>query len=347
MLSSTAKKLLTALGILLAICLGAKYVLPVAMPFLLGGLLALAAEPVVSLAHGRLKLSRGWAAGIGVGATLALLAGLLYLLGALMVKEAGKLAAAMPELVTTASGGLTVLRDWLLDMSGHTPDGIQPVLTQTVQALFDDSSALMTQVTSKIPTVLTSVLSGVPNGALSIGTGLLASFLISARLPKIKAYITRRIPAQWKAQYLPVLQRVRRSLGGWLKAQGILAAVTYGIVALGFLLLRVPYGLLWALLIAALDAVPMLGTGLVLVPWAAVSLLQREPLRAIGLLCIFGAATITRSTLEPRLVGRQLGLDPLVTLAALYAGYRLWGFWGLIAAPILATAVTSLWRPAR
>lgn len=347
MLSSTAKKLLTALGILLAICLGAKYVLPVAMPFLLGGLLALAAEPVVSLAHRRLKLSRGWAAAIGVGATLILLAGLLYLLGALMVKEAGRLAAAMPELVTTASSGLTVLRDWLLDMSGNTPDGIQPVLTRTVQTLFDDSSALMTQVTSKIPTVLTSVLSGVPNGALSIGTGLLASFLISARLPKIKTYITRRIPAQWKAQYLPVLQRVRRSLGGWLKAQGILAAVTYGIVALGFLLLRVPYGLLWALLIAALDAVPMLGTGLVLVPWAAVSLLQREPLRAIGLLCIFGAATITRSTLEPRLVGRQLGLDPLVTLATLYAGYRLWGFWGLVAAPILATAVTSLWRPAR
>lgn len=345
--TSTTKKLFIALGILLAIWLGAKYVLPVAMPFLLGGLLALAAEPAVSLVHGKLKLSRGWSAGIGVGATLILLTGFLYLLGALLVKEAGRMAGAIPELVTTAGNGLTVLRDWLLDLSDHTPEGIQPVLTRSVENLFQDSSALVSQVTEKVPSLLTSVLSGVPNGALSIGTGLLASFLISARLPKIRAYISGRIPVQWKDRYVPVLQRIRHSLGGWLKAQGILAAVTYGIVALGLLLLRVPYGLLWALLIAALDAVPMLGTGLVLVPWAAVRLLQQEPFQAIGLLCIFGAATITRSTLEPRLVGRQLGLDPLVTLAALYAGYRFWGFWGLIIAPILATAVRSLWQPAR
>ena len=87
----------------------------------------------------------------------------------------------------------------------------------------------------------------------------------------------------------------------------------------------------------------MLGTGIALVPWAAVSLLQGEHFRAIGLLCIFGAATLARSTLEPRLVGRQLGLDPLVTLTALYAGFRLWGFPGLLVAPILTAAVKSVW----
>ena len=76
--------------------------------------------------------------------------------------------------------------------------------------------------------------------------------------------------------------------------------------------------------------------------WAAVSLLQGEQLRAIGLLAIFGCATLARSTLEPRLVGRQLGLDPLLTLAALYTGFRLWGFFGLLAAPILTAAVKSV-----
>ena len=93
---------------------------------------------------------------------------------------------------------------------------------------------------------------------------------------------------------------------------------------------------------AVVDAIPILGTGTVLVPWALVSLLQKESLKAIGLLCTYGAAAITRTVLEPKLVGRHLGLDPLTTLIALYAGYRFWGVLGLLLTPILASAAKSL-----
>lgn len=345
--SNLTKKLIFGAAAVLAVWLGGKYVLPVALPFLLGGLLALAAEPAVAALQRKLRLRRAMAAGVGVSVSLVLLAGLLYLVGALAARELTHLADAVPDLENTARQGLTTLRSWFTSLSDRAPEGIRPVLTRAVDSVFYDGNALVAQVTDRIPGVLTAVLSGVPSGALSVGTGLLAAFMISARLPKLKAAATQRLPASWHEKTLPLLKKVRRSLGGWLRAQGILSAVTWGIVAAGFLLLQVPNGLLWAFLIAVMDAVPMLGTGIVMVPWAAVSLLQGAHLRAIGLLCIFGAATVARSTLEPRLVGRQLGLDPLVTLAALYTGYRLWGFWGLLAAPILTAAAKTLWNSAK
>ena len=93
---------------------------------------------------------------------------------------------------------------------------------------------------------------------------------------------------------------------------------------------------------ALVDAFPILGTGTVLVPWSLFSFLQGDYVLAFGLLILYGTTALTRSVLEPRLLGRQLGLDPLITLMALYAGYRLWGIGGMLLAPILAVAATQL-----
>ena len=83
-------------------------------------------------------------------------------------------------------------------------------------------------------------------------------------------------------------------------------------------------------------ALPVLGTGIILLPWSIVSMVQGNYFLGIGLLGIYCAAVITRSVLEPRLVGNQLGLDPLLTLMFLYGGFRFWGVAGMLLSPILA-----------
>lgn len=88
-----------------------------------------------------------------------------------------------------------------------------------------------------------------------------------------------------------------------------------------------------------MDAFPVLGTGTVLLPWSLICLLQRDGARAAGILGLYITAAVLRSVLEPRLVGRQLGLDPLAALAALYTGYRLWGVAGMLLMPMLAASV--------
>ena len=104
-------------------------------------------------------------------------------------------------------------------------------------------------------------------------------------------------------------------------------------------MLGIPYAPLWSGFIAIVDAVPLLGTGTVLIPWSVVSLLQHRQLQAIGLLILYGITFLTRTALEPRLVGRQLGLDPLLTLAALYVGFLFWGIGGMLLAPLTCVVV--------
>lgn len=196
--------------------------------------------------------------------------------------------------------------------------------------------------TQKTGQQLKNFLGKVPNGVLSAGTGLLSGYMISARLPQLRQRLARRMPKSWHEKYLPALRRSRGILGGWLKAQGKLAAATSGLLVVGFALLRIPYGFLWAFPVALVDAVPVLGTGVVLIPWALVSFLQGKTFQSVGLLILCAAAVILRRVLEPKWVGRHLELDPLATLALFYLGYRFWGIAGMILAPLLAAVVRQL-----
>ena len=341
MQQTTLRKILIALLIAAALWLGFRFVLPLLLPFLLGGLLALAAEPVVALGVRRLRMKRGLASGIGVTLTIVMLSAVISLVGAVAVRELGSLAGSLPDL----EKGTQTLQDWLIRVTDNAPESVRNLAQRTVLEVFDGSASVVENMSRKIPSVLTSVLSGVGSSVLGIGTGVLAAFFISARLPRLRQGVKEKLPASWKEKYLPALKRVYKNLGGWLKAQGKLMLVTWGIVTVGFWVLRRPYAPAWAALVALVDAIPVLGTGTVLVPWALVSFLQGDHLGAIILLCTYAGAVITRTVLEPRLVGRQLGIDPLMTLLALYVGYRLWGFLGLVLAPIAASAIKSMLTP--
>lgn len=334
------KKILPAVILVGVLWLAVGYLLPVALPFLLGAGIAWIAEPAVgSLSR---KIPRWAATAICITGALLLMMGGVSLLGALAVRQVGKLARGVPEMADTARQGLHAVRDWLTDLTQQMPENIQPAVQRTVTDFFSNGSGLLEQVTQKLPGMVTNTLGKVGSGALVLGTAVVSAYLISARLPGLKKGIAARLPAGWQEKTLPALRRVRGALGGWLKAQLRLCAVTWGIVTLGFLLMGIQNGVLWALFVAVVDAVPILGTGTILVPWAVVCLVKKESLRAIGLLLTYGAAAMTRTVLEPRLVGKQLGLDPLTTLVSLYVGYRFWGFGGLLLTPILASAAKSI-----
>ena len=328
-----------ALILLFFVWVTGKFLLPFLFPFLLGTGIALAAEPVVRFGSARLKLPRGAAAGVGVSLTLVLLLGLVLFLGALLVRELGAFAQQIPQV---AKQSALVLEDYLTTLSAKAPEPVGPVLTGSIHNFFRDSSALADRAVEKMPGLLSGLLGKVPGSAMSLGTGILSGYFISARLPAIKTWAGTRIPAFWRDSTLPVLRRLKDSLGKWLMAQGKLMGITYCVVTAGLLLLGIPYAFAWAVLVAAVDAIPLLGTGTVLLPWALTKLLQSDPFAAAGLVAIYLAAMITRTVLEPRFYGSHLGLDPLVMLIFLYFGYRLWGFLGIVISPLLAATTKAL-----
>ena len=336
------RKLLTLAALLAGLFLGIRYLLPLIFPFLLGSALALAAEPIVRFGCKKLRLPRPVAAGIGVGMSFSFLAMIILILAALALRQLRTLAGVLPDLEETIQGGMASLSSRLLELADKVPGGIGAILTQNINDLFSGGSRILDQATAYLLHLASGILSRVPGRALSFGTAIIASFMISAKLPRLKSVLRYHLGIRKLQPMLDTLRQLRRSLVCWLKAELKLSGITFLVALLGLLLLRIPYAPVWAVVIALVDAFPILGSGTVLVPWSLISFLQGDHLLAFGLLGLYAAAAVTRTVLEPRLVGRQLGLDPLVTLLALYAGFKLFGLGGMILAPILAVTTVQL-----
>jgi len=344
-LRSNNRSFFSVLAVFFLVWLAFRFLMPLFSPFVLGTVLALLAEPMVCFLHKKLRLPRSVSTGIGVSMTFSLLAMVLLSLCAFLVRELGSLAQVLPDLGQTAKSGFSLVRNWLLQLSSHWPASLQPVMEQNVNRLFSDGTALLDKSTGYLLGLAGSLLSHVPDSALSLGTALISSFLISCKLPKCKLWLLRRIPKERLRTLLTAARRTKSVLSGWITAQCKLVAVGFVILFLGLVILRIPYALFWALGICLVDIFPVLGTGTVLLPWSLICFLQGDPPRAIGLAALYVVITLTRSMLEPKFLGRHLGLDPLITLIALYAGFRLWGIGGMILAPILTVIAIQFTSP--
>ena len=338
------KDILTLLAGSVLLWLAVRFLLPLIRPFLLGLALALAAEPMVRFLENRLRLSRQTAAGLGVSMAFCFLALLVTVLCAAAVRQLRSLAGILPGLEEAARTGLDLVQTNLLALTARAPRNLRPVLTEHLRLLFSDGSTLLGKITAWLLGLAGGILGRLPDSALGFGTGILSAFLISARLPKIRGWLLGRIPRDRLNILLARFRRLRRMLRSWLTAQLKLMSVTFCILAAGLTLLRIPRSLLWAFVIALVDALPVFGTGTVLIPWALVCLLQGNRVLALGIAGTYATAALTRSILEPKLLGQHLGLDPLAALAALYIGCRLWGIAGMIAAPMITVALLQLRR---
>lgn len=316
--------------------------LPILLPFLLGGALALAAEPMVAFLCKKCRLPRAAAAGIGVTAAFCFLGLVILLVCAFILRELSILAGFLPNLEDTARNGMSALSQWLLGLIARLPVGIRDILTRNVTEFFSGSSAMLDRLVSFLLNLAGGVLRHVPDSALILATAIISSYMISSKLPGIRKWLAARISRERLRPVLETLKSLKTGIFGWLKAQVKLSGITWLILTMGLILLRIPYAPLWALLIALLDAFPVLGTGTALLPWSLVCFLEGENVRGIGLLSTYAVISLSRSILEPKLVGRHLGLDPLATLVALYAGYKLWGLSGMILSPILAVALVQI-----
>lgn len=323
----------------------ARFLLPLFLPFLLGAGLALAAEPLVSFLCRRLHLKRGLAAGLGITVAFCFLALVMLVLCAFAIRELRALAGILPELEAPLYAGMNTASNWLRKLAIQAPGELGRILTQNVDSFFSGSNALLQRCADFLLKLASGILSHVPDSALGLGTGIISSFMLSAKLPKIRQLLQEKLPHDKWDPLISAAGRMKSVLVQWLRAQIKLSGVNFLLILTGLFLLRVPHAPLWALLTALVDAFPILGTGAVLVPWSIVAFLQGDRLLAFGLLGLYAAAALTRTVLEPKLLGKHLGLDPLVTLMALYAGYRLWGIGGMILAPILAVAATQLTVP--
>ena len=342
MVQNKGQKVLIFGGFTLGILLLSRFIFPIIFPFLLGAGLAFGAEPMVNLLTRKARFPRWAGTAIGVTLFFLLTAALITLSISILARQLGRLSGLLPQLADAVSTGLLSLKNQLLQFSRRLPQDMSHFLQQSVENLFSDSSSMLQQAVNRMPEVATGLMGTLGEWAFVLFTAVLSGYMISARLPKLRQWCRNKLPKAWQEQYLPALKELRRAIGGWLMAQGTLMGITFLLLTAGFFLLRIENVLLIAALVTLVDAFPILGTGTVLIPWSAVCLLQGDHGRGIGLLGIYVVVWLVRSVLEPRILGKELGLDPLVTLFAVYAGFSVMGFGGMLIAPIVAMLILQL-----
>lgn len=327
------------IGCALAGVLLARFLLPLILPLLVGLLVACMAEPLTRFLTDRWRFPRAAATAAAIGGVYAVLLLSLWGLGSLALRELDSL----PQAVQTLESAAEQLHAWILGMIARIPARFRAGLEARVQELFSGSSELTQGAVSGILGTVSRVILHLPDTFIFLGTAVLSSFMISVRLPGALPFLEQKLPRAWSARVLSVLQCLRENVGRWLAAQCKLVGITFLILTAGFFVLRIAHPVWLAALVALVDALPVLGTGTVLIPWGIVTLLLGEKALGLGLLALYGVSSLTRSILEPRLISRHLGLHPLLTLGTIYVGYRLWGLAGMILAPVMTITMQQLW----
>ena len=294
--------------------LGVRYLLRWLLPFLLALALAAAVEPVIAWCRRRMGLKRGFTAAVVTiavtGAILALAAVIVWQL----IRQAAELLGQLPGLLAGLPGMTENLRQRLEDFCAACPQGLRSWREE-------------------VPALL-----GV---FLFCGTTALAVFFTAGSYPRVMAFFRRQLGHRLD-RARGVKANLLSTLGKWCRAQAILLGVTFCQLLAGFLLMGQRYALLLAAVTALVDALPVFGTGTVLLPWAAVCLLAGQAPRAVALAALYAVISAVRSLLEPKVMAAQAGLPPLAALAAMYAGFRALGVAGMILLPMALLFVKQL-----
>ena len=326
--------------------------LPWALPFLLALGLAWLMEPAVKMLMSRFRLRRGLAAALTTVGLALLLCGALVLVLWRLGYELALLLGRLPVLLS----GLPALGDqvgnWAYRFIVALPVQLQDFAKDALDSFIRQGISLPAKLYDILAGIAAGAAAAVPDVMLFLFTTALAAYFTSAARPQVLVFLSRQMPAPWRDRLGKAVPVLKTALGGWLRAQGLLMLVTFGELTVGFLILQVDLALLLAALVALVDALPVFGTGTVLLPWALFSLLSGNWKLAIGLAALYGLVSAVRSLLEPRLVGQKAGLPPLAALFAMYVGFRALGVWGMILSPLAAiflkqlhdSGVFRLWR---
>lgn len=343
--------LYAALGVL-GIFILFKYILPWTSPFILAFITAMLLEPIIRYAEKHIPIKR-WL--ISTAVTIIFLALIIFSGHLLITKAASALSDFISDLPNALSGitdSLGWMQDKIYSYIDNAPSDIREYLESALDSILLSIQQLPGELSGTVFNFITNLISYMPKILLFIGTYAVGVFFISSRYGEVRSFLLRQIPKSHQHKLSKLKTGIFGTLAKWLKAQMMLIGVTFLELTAGFILLRIEHPLLIALAVAFIDALPVLGVGTVLLPWAVLKLITGNTTMAIGLIVLYAAVTLIHSLLEPKLVGSQLGLHPVATLLAMYIGFSSIGIIGMILFPmgliILKTLnddnIIKLWR---
>jgi len=317
-----------------------KYVLNWIAPFIIAFIISRLVEKSVCFLEKNLNFPRQFSSFICISVFFISLAFLTKIILFSGFERLRFFLVSLPETPQLAENLLSQTESILNTFFGDA----SPQIFSFVKKLVSDSAALSLHLRNKIISFTSSAALSVPDALLFFITLIISTFFFSSDYPKIRAFILKNLPARFILMLKDLRANISTTILRYVKALFILAGITWFELTAGFIILKVENAITTSFFIAILDALPLFGTGFVLIPWAIYLLLQGMHSRAIGISALYLSVTLIRNLLEPRIIGKQIGLHPLISLASVYIGIHIFGTYGLFF-PLLITFLQHSLRP--
>ncbi|WP_099470011.1 sporulation integral membrane protein YtvI [Konateibacter massiliensis] len=313
------------------------------LPFVIGWLLSVIANPLVKFLEKHLKLVRKHSSMLIIIAVLALVSFGGYFAVAKIGGEAISLLNNLPEIYENTASEFNKVGDNLQVVFERLPENIQTSLSEVQSDFSDYVGNIISAVGMPTVEAAGNFAKNLPSRLIAIIMTILSAYFFIADREKIVMFVSEHTPAVVKKNTDAIMEELRHAVGGYFKAQFKIMFIVAVILFVGFTILGVDYAVLLALLISFLDFLPFFGTGTALIPWALVKFLSADYKIAVGLLIIYGVSQLVRQLIQPKIVGDSMGLNPLLTLIFMYAGYKLKGVLGMILAVPIGMIVINLY----
>ena len=318
---------------------GIKYLLPLLMPFAIGAVIALIFRKPIDFIQKKTHIGRPFIA-LGILIIFYIVLGYLAsLMGYKIFNFITDLFYGLPDMYENVIR--PALEKVVFDLIDRFPN-IQSYLQSFTDNINSSIFSFLSNASSSVVGSLTRIATQLPTLLIKLIFTIVSSFFFTLDYNKISRFIIIQFKGERRDMILNLKDNVIGSLGKFIRAYAAIISVTFIELSIGFLILGIPNPILFGLLVAIVDVMPILGTGAILIPWAIIALIIGNAKLGIGMLLLYIIITAVRQTLEPKIVGQQIGLHPLVTLILMYVGAQLMGILGLMMLPIIATILVKM-----
>lgn len=328
------------LGIIILL---ARYALGVLMPFLIALVISLLLKPAVAFLHEKLKLPRGVAGIALVVVFYALLGLLITVLGVQLFSAAKSFFLTLPALYTGTivpwmNRTFVSLQEFVGRLDPEATVAYNVVAEKVSKSLGD---AVVNTSKSVVEWVTSSTLKA-PKLLLNMLIMVISTIFLTVDFPKIQAFIMRQLSEHWRTLLHNARVQLGRTLWRYVRSYAMILVITFSEIFIGLSIIGINNAAGIAVAIAIFDILPVVGSGLVLLPWTIYTLISGHLATGIGLAILYVVVIVVRQIMEPKIVGDRVGLHPIVTLLSMVLGTYLFGGIGLLGLPITIALLHAL-----
>lgn len=324
---------------LLIISLMMIYILPVSLPILFALITAMAIDPLVRMAQKRFKWKRKLSVISVYIFVLGIISFILYYTVTQLIGKIISFTKAAPEYFNSLSNVWIETQSKLFQFTSGMPEDV----VKTVQKEF---SSIFKSMTDSILNLISTenimiILTDVPNFLVSLIVYLIALFLFMLELPELKKMMFRHLTTDTAEKVRYMITKLNSVILGFMKAQLLVSLIILAVSFVGLLLIVPKYAVVMALVIWIIDVIPILGSIIILAPWSIYAFISGDVPTGTKLAILAFVLLIIRRTIEPKVMGSQIGLSPLPTLIAMFIGLKLIGFLGFFIGPLVVILFTT------